>query len=167
MASEKNLDDLSVAQLRERAARLEIPGRSGMNKSELAAAIAAAGPDPEVEVWQTDSDIPQAAAQSTRGTGLEDPAARLARSEPSQVDAMGQDKRRTVMGQSYGPSLARQAFVYGAFFAVVIALGIGARFAVDELDKPDPSRTNTAPWAAADATNQPPGPIDFPRAITP
>ena len=182
MAPKTNPEDLTVAELRKRAAKLEIPGRSGMNKSELAAAVA------DAEPAGSKRSAPQKPQKDSSGSTLikedagkisapsigphtvierEAPEDRLARGEQSQVDAMGHDKRRQVMGKSYGPSLARQALVYGAFFAVVIVLFIGASIAVKELDKPDPSRTDTAPWAATDAPPVEPAPIDFPRSVTP
>lgn len=174
MATDPNLDDLTVAQLRERAGKLNIAGRSSMNKSELAQAVGAADRSDLPDVGEDSTIVREFVGDATAPSigpntmvEHEAPESRLARGEQSQVDAMGQDKRRSVMGHSYGPSLGRQAMAYGTFFAVVIALVIGASIAIKELDKPDPSRINTAPWAAADAPNQPPTPIDFPRAITP
>jgi len=183
MAPKTNPEDLTVAELRKRAAKLEIPGRSGMNKSELAAAVADAEPTGSkrsaASEQQKDNNGGSTLIREDAGKisapsigphtviEREAPEDRLARGEQSQVDAMGHDKRRQVMGKSYGPSLARQALVYGAFFAVVIVLFIGASIAVKELDKPDPSRTDTAPWAATDAPPVEPAPIDFPRSVTP
>jgi hypothetical protein len=88
---------------------------------------------------------------------------RLARHEQSDVDAMGLDKRREVMGQSYGPSFARQAGMYGIFLAVVAALVIGGKVLADKLDEPPKTNPDVAPWAAADAQQRKPAPIDFPR----
>ena len=88
---------------------------------------------------------------------------RLARHEQSDVDAMGLDKRREVVGGSYSPSFARQATLYGIFLVVVIALGVGFKLLADELDKPPETNPDVAPWAQEDAPQTPPAQIDFPR----
>src|SRR3954468_11505354 len=61
---------------------------------------------------------------------------RLARHEQSDVDAMGHDKRRSVVGNSYGPSKARQLVLYGIFLVVVVALVIGGKLLIDAADTP-------------------------------
>src|SRR5438477_2490301 len=61
---------------------------------------------------------------------------RLARHEQSDVDAMGNDQRRSVVGHSYGPSKTRQLLLYGIFLAVVAVLVIGGKLLVDALDTP-------------------------------
>lgn len=66
------------------------------------------------------------------------------------VDAMGHDKRRTVVGQSYGPSKTRQATVWLGSVAVLLALFIGATIAVNELDNPPAQDPDTAPWRDTD-----------------
>ncbi|MBA2240249.1 MAG: hypothetical protein H0W09_03245 [Solirubrobacterales bacterium] len=93
------------------------------------------------------------------------PEERLARHEQSTEDAMGNDKRREVVGGSYGAGKRRQLVLYGAFLAVVVALVIGARFAISEFDKPRESRNaDTAPWAELPKNKQVPAkPISFPR----
>ncbi|MDQ3571381.1 MAG: hypothetical protein M3383_00795 [Actinomycetota bacterium] len=197
MSIDPNQDDLTVAELRKRAAKLEVSGRSSMNKAQLAAAVADAesGTKPARSAGKaTRSTASSSKSTRTKSTAKdkestttteeagdmaapsigphttivsEAPEDRLARGNPSQVDAMGHDKRRQVMGESYGPSLARQAAVYGGFIAVMAVLFFGASIAVKELDKPDPNRTDTAPWAASDAPPVEPAPIDFPRSVTP
>jgi hypothetical protein len=85
---------------------------------------------------------------------------RLARHEQSNVDAMGHDKRRPVVGQSYGPSKARQLALYGIFLAVVAALLIGGKLLVDSLDTPvGKNIPNSAPWAQPNAKQHPPKPL--------
>jgi hypothetical protein len=74
----------------------------------------------------------------------------------SQNDAMGQDKRREVVGHSYAPSKARQLLYYGVAAAVIVLLYIGAKFAVDELDKAPKSNPDKAPWSAPNAPQIPP-----------
>src|SRR5947208_17152611 len=61
---------------------------------------------------------------------------RLARHDQSEVDAMGKDKRRGVVGQSYGPSKTRQLALYGVFLAVVVGLAIGGIFLIGHFDTP-------------------------------
>jgi hypothetical protein len=92
----------------------------------------------------------------------DDPKERLARHDQSSTDAMGLDKRRSVVGGRYSPSLGRQATMYGIFLAVVAAIAIGFVLLANELDKPPKSYPDKAPWARADAPNIPPPPLDFP-----
>jgi hypothetical protein len=85
---------------------------------------------------------------------------RLARHEQSEVDAMGLDKRRPVIGQSYGPSKARQFAVYLGFLAVVAALVVGGIILVGNLDKPvGKDVPNSAPWAKHGVKQIKPKPI--------
>ena len=88
------------------------------------------------------------------------PEERLAGHDISQTDAMGLDKRRSVVGGSYGPTLARQASMYGIFLAVVAALVIGFILLANELDQPPETYEDTAPWQDS---NIPPTDIDYPE----
>lgn len=72
------------------------------------------------------------------------------------LDAMGNDKRRQVVGHSYGPSFARQAIIYGIFVALVIALFIGGKIAIDHFDKAPAHNKDQAPWSAPNATQHTP-----------
>jgi cobalamin biosynthesis protein CobT len=72
---------------------------------------------------------------------------RLARHEQSPVDAMGEDKRRQVVGKTYGPTFARQAVLYGIFLVVVAAIAFGIKVAVDHFDQPPKHFAAEAPWA--------------------
>jgi hypothetical protein len=90
----------------------------------------------------------------------EPPERRLARHDQSQVDAMGQDKRREVVGHSYGPSLGKQASLYGMFLAVTAAVVIGFVLLANQLDQPPQTVEPTAPWANKDATQHKPGPLE-------
>jgi len=65
----------------------------------------------------------------------------------SDVDAMGQDKRRRVVGRSYGPSFARQAVLYLAFLVAVAAVALGIKLLVDKYDQPPDHFQAKAPWA--------------------
>lgn len=84
------------------------------------------------------------------------PTERSAATRASDVDAMGLDKRRQVTGGSYGPSFARQATLYGAFVAIVIALAFGFKLLADELDQPPETNPAQAPWTGND---RPPRPL--------
>jgi hypothetical protein len=86
--------------------------------------------------------------------------------EPSDVDAMGQDKRRQVVGHSYGPSSKSQVMFFVAVGAVLVLLAGGAFAAVAAFDQPPDEYHDKAPWSAADAeqipTRDPSGPCGEP-----
>lgn len=85
---------------------------------------------------------------------------RLARHEQSEVDAMGKDKRRAVVGKSHGPGAARQLALYGIFLALVAALVVGGFILVGSLDKSvGKDVPNTAPWSKPHAKQIQPKPI--------
>lgn len=84
---------------------------------------------------------------------------RLARHEQSSVDAMGLDKRREVVGGSYGPSFAKQATLYGGAIAILAAIVIGFIILAGELDKAPESNPDEAPWSNVDAPQTPPSPL--------
>jgi hypothetical protein len=85
---------------------------------------------------------------------------RLGRHEQSEVDALGLDKRRPVIGQSYGPSKARQFALYGIFLAVVAALVIGGIVLIGKLDTPVGKNVpNSAPWSKPGVKQVKPKPI--------
>jgi hypothetical protein len=89
---------------------------------------------------------------------------RLARHDQSEVDALGKDKRRAVVGKTYGPTFARQASLYGAFLAVVAVLAFGFIKLAQHADEPPASNPAKAPWATTpDVKQHPPKPLDFPR----
>ena len=75
---------------------------------------------------------------------------------PSDVDAMGLDKRRRVRGGTYGPTRARIAARFLIAFALVVALVVAAKIAIDELDEAPASAEREAPWADPDAPQRPP-----------
>lgn len=85
---------------------------------------------------------------------------RLARHEQSETDAMGLDKRRTVVGQSYGPSKTRQLAVYMGFLAILAALAVGGIILIGALDTPvGKNIPNSAPWSKAGVKQHNPKPI--------
>jgi hypothetical protein len=79
---------------------------------------------------------------------------------PSNVDAMGRDKRRQVAGGTYGPTRTRIAVRFAIFLAIVIVLVVAAKIAVDELDKAPDTISNEAPWAQPDAPQRHPRPLE-------
>lgn len=85
----------------------------------------------------------------------EDPEQRLARHDQSDVDAMGLDKRRAVIGGQFGASPARQATIYGIFIAVIAALVIGGLMLVDSIDQPPAENPDAAPWAGNEIQAKP------------
>ncbi len=72
---------------------------------------------------------------------------------------MGQDKRREVVGHSYGPSLARQGVLYLVFVVVVVAIGFGVSLLVDKYDQPPKHFAAEAPWAQPGVKQIPPKPL--------
>ena len=94
-----------------------------------------------------DEDAPGGASVPADGVGDWDPPHESEdESKFSETDAMGQDKRRTIIGQGYGPSKGRQLLYYGAFLAFLIAAFLGFRIAVAELDKAPAKDKDAAPW---------------------
>ena len=89
----------------------------------------------------------------------ESPQERMARGEQSQTDAMGLDKHREVIGGRYSASPLRQATIYGLVVAVVIGLAFGFKLLADELDQPPKTVADEAPWAAEDAEQRAPDPL--------
>lgn len=87
--------------------------------------------------------------------------------EASQVDAMGLDKRRGVVGGSYGPSVGKQATLYGGALAILAVLVIGFILLANELDQSPETFPDEAPWAtvpeAADNRAVDPSRIDLQR----
>jgi hypothetical protein len=85
---------------------------------------------------------------------------RLARHEQSEVDAMGRDKRRSVVGQRVGPSKVRQLAVYLVALAIIAALAVGGFILVGSLDTSvGKDIPNSAPWAKQGVKQHTPKPI--------
>jgi len=91
----------------------------------------------------------------------EPPEERLDFDKISDTDAMGNDKRREVVGQRYSASPARQATLYGIFVAVVIAVVIGGKALADRLDEPPKTVEDQAPWTGSENRTQ--QDLDFPK----
>lgn len=90
----------------------------------------------------------------------EAPQERLARGHQAPTDAMGLDKRRSVIGGHYSPSLARQATLWGLVAAVIVATAFGLRLIADELDQPPAQVEDRAPWAQEGAPQKAPKPLE-------
>lgn len=84
-------------------------------------------------------------------------------SPPTDLDAMGQDKRRQVVGRQYGATVRKQLTVYGIFLAVVAVVVIAFLTVVSSIDNRDMPLEDTAPWTAAEASQEPPRDVDFQR----
>jgi len=78
---------------------------------------------------------------------------------PSDVDAMGLEKRRQVVGGQYGAGFAKQATLYGAAVAITVAAVFGFILLAGELDKAPDEYEDQAPWSNVDAPQVPPSPI--------
>lgn len=87
------------------------------------------------------------------------PEERLDFDKISDVDAMGRDKRRTVVGGSYGPTRTRVFATFATFFAVLAAVLVGLYFLAQELDQPPEENVDQAPWSAPAAEQSPPRPL--------
>lgn len=81
----------------------------------------------------------------------------------SDQDAMGNDKRRQVIGGQYGASVRKRLLVYGVAIAVIIGLLILSLTVVSNVDNKEIALKDTAPWTEADAVGEPPRDIDFSR----
>jgi hypothetical protein len=86
---------------------------------------------------------------------LIEPSAEAQSHQPSDVDAMGQDKRREVIGHAYGPSRASQLAVLGGFLAVCAVLFFGLGALARKSDERPKSNPDAAPWSAPNAPQTP------------
>lgn len=75
--------------------------------------------------------------------------------EPSEVDAMGKNKRREVIGHSYGPSRKSQLMFFGIVAAALVILVGGGKMVADKADEPPETNPDAAPWAQSDAPQRP------------
>ena len=80
---------------------------------------------------------------------------------PADLDAMGRDKRRGVVGGQYGATLRKQLTVYGIFLAVVAVIIIGGLTVVSSIDNRERELVDTAPWTEASASQEEPRDLDF------
>ena len=98
-----------------------------------------------------------------RGSGVGD---HLVKEGASTVDAMGKDKRREVVGHSYGPSRRSQVMFFAIVGILVVVVLGGWTLAVAAFDQPPDNNPDVAPWSKADAdqipTRSPAGPCGEP-----
>jgi hypothetical protein len=76
-----------------------------------------------------------------------EPSEKAKRHVPSDVDAMGQDKRREVVGHSYGPTARRQIMFFVAVGAVLLVIVGGWLALVSIFDTPPTHFKDSAPWS--------------------
>ena len=79
------------------------------------------------------------------------------------LDAMGNDKRRRVIGQQYGASARKRLLVYGIAVAVIVLVVVAFLTVVTNVDNRDIPLKATAPWAAENAPQEAPRDVDFMR----
>jgi hypothetical protein len=82
-----------------------------------------------------------------------EPSEEAKQHEPSTVDARGQDKRRQVVGHSYGPSARSQIMFFVAVGVVVVVIVGGWLGLVALFDKPPTHFEDKAPWSKAPANS--------------
>lgn len=128
----------------------------------------AEGEEPAGSKKRTESRAQQRATKSVKAKGSEPKAPAKKRPKPaakqrpeqrtrSDVDAMGQEKHREVVGKQYGLSRGRQFLYYGIALAFVVAAYIGLRAAAHELDKAPAHDPDQAPWSQPGAPQGPLG----------
>jgi hypothetical protein len=84
------------------------------------------------------------------------------RHRPSDVDAMGQDKRRQVIGHAYGPSRRSQLIFFAAVAAVIVIVVGGSMAAIAAFDQPEDSYADRAPWSSPDVPQNAAGSYQVP-----
>jgi hypothetical protein len=82
-----------------------------------------------------------------------EPSEEAKRKHPSDVDAMGHDKRREVVGHSYGPSAKSQIMFFVTVGAVVVVIVGGWLLLVGLFDKPPNHFKDSAPWSTTTANS--------------
>jgi hypothetical protein len=81
--------------------------------------------------------------------------------QDTDTDAMGNPKRRQVIGQQYGATVRKRLLVYGAVVGVILIGVILFVTVVGNYDSRDRKLVDTAPWTKADASEDPPRDVDF------
>ena len=82
----------------------------------------------------------------------------------SDVDAMGSDKRRAVIGGQYGASVRKRLIVYGLAVAVAVGLVIVSLTVVSNVDNKDIALKDTGPWTEAEGPLEQPRDLDYIRS---
>ena len=86
----------------------------------------------------------------------EPPEERLAKHEQSDKDAMGLDKRRQIIGGSYGPTKTRQIVTWLVVVVVIGGAAFGLSKLASNLDEPPKQVEDQAPWTGS---HQKPSPL--------
>ena len=86
----------------------------------------------------------------------ESPEERLAKHEQSDQDAMGLDKRRQIIGGSYGPTKTRQIVTWLVVVVVIGGAAFGLSKLASNLDEPPKQVEDQAPWTGS---HQKPSPL--------
>lgn len=81
----------------------------------------------------------------------------------SDVDAMGNEKRRIVVGEQYGATRKKKLAIYGGVIAFIAVVVIAFLTVVRGYDNRDMPLTDTAPWTQAGASQEAPRDVDFKR----
>lgn len=81
--------------------------------------------------------------------------------ERSDVDAMGNDKRREVVGGQYGATVKKRLLVYGVALAIMVAIVVGFLTVVTNVDEKEIALKPTAPWTERGAAQSAPRDVDF------
>jgi len=81
--------------------------------------------------------------------------------ERSDVDAMGNDKRREVVGGQYGATVRKRLLVYGIAVAIMVGIVVGFLTIVTSVDEKEIPLTDTAPWTEASGSQEAPRDVDF------
>ena len=81
--------------------------------------------------------------------------------EGPDLDAMGNDKRRAVIGEQYGASARKRLIVYGIAVAVLILVVVAFTTVVRGVDERDIALEQSAPWAQPGSEQSEPRDVDF------
>ncbi len=74
---------------------------------------------------------------------------------------MGKEKRRAVVGKTYGPTRRKQITVWGIVVGVLVVLAILFLTVVSKVDNRDIPLQDTAPWTQPGASEEEPQPTDY------
>jgi cytoskeletal protein RodZ len=114
---------------------------------------------------RSSGSAPSGSADFIREIEPVEPSEEAKAHEPSHVDAMGHDKRRQVVGHSYGPSRRSQMIFFGIVGAAVVVILGGWTLAVAAFDTAPENYPDKAPWSTASQqspTRSPSGPCGEP-----
>lgn len=75
------------------------------------------------------------------------------------LDAMGNDKRRHVVGRQYGATVRKRLLVYGAVVATIVVVIVAFLTVIAAYDDRNVAVEDTAPWASA--PTKPPRDVDY------